>query len=1017
MVARASRGSKRLIAKEQRRLSRIGAATIVILLLWLSTAHPVRAERWSDLTATVFHNYGRDQGLPHPVPTALAQDRDGFIWIGTQGGLARWDGYRFHSYKTNPAVRGSLPDEWIQTLHVDRAGRLWIGGGAGGLARYDAARDRFVAISIGRGQGRFHIGALADDGRGGLWVGSDQGLHHLDPAKGSLRFRPAVMAGAQVRALLRDRRGTLWVGTTTGLAYRPPGSTAFTTIPLAEGAAGVSALFEDASGRIWVGTRRRGLFMTDRVGGPLLPVGTGPALSTASISAISAGRADEIWAGMRGNGIAIISRSTGRVRLIRHDRTVANSLAHNDVWALLRDTAGSLWVGSTGGLSYHPRSTGLISTILASPERVRGLTGTDPIALLPTRGGLWLGYLDGGVDLIDPVRGRIASLRPGRELPPDVVFAMAEGDDGGIYIGTRRGLYRTGRSGQGTRLVRVAGRDPHAGVTALAFDAGILWIGGEDTGLLGMDADSGRLVFGPRDRAKLADGGITSIRRGHGHDLWVGTRNGLYRIDVKTRAVEHLAPDAGDRAALPGRYVVALLIDRQGRLWVGTFGGGLGVMTGRGADGRPRFRRLGLAEGLPHLNVDSLQMDGAGTIWAGTDDGLARIDPVSLAVRAVRQADGSALIDYFASGGATTSAGEALFGAKGGVTIVRPGPLPRWTLQPPLVVTDLRVGGVSVPIACFNRRASIGPLTLTPDSNSLAVEFAALDFTAPERNRYAYKLDGFDKGWTQTDASRRLAIYTNLPPGDYVLRLRGSNRAGVWTERELTLPVRVMPAWYQRLWFQLAVAVLAVLAIMAIVGWRTRYLRDRQADLERQIAERTADLRAANGRLGHLAMTDPLTGCANRRHFMARAEELIAAAQREGTPLSLAILDLDEFKHINDRHGHPGGDAILARTGQTLVEQASPTDLAGRIGGEEFALLMPGTGLAEARRRAERLREAIGANRVDLDGERIAVTTSMGVAKLGRSDDFGRLYARADAALYAAKDAGRNRVEMVPPAE
>ncbi|TAK07390.1 MAG: GGDEF domain-containing protein, partial [Rhizorhabdus sp.] len=163
---------------------------MVILLLWLSTAQSVRAERWRDLTATVFHNYGRDQGLPHPVPTALAQDRDGFIWIGTQGGLARWDGYRFHSYKTNPAVPGSLPDDWIQTLHVDRAGRLWIGGGAGGLARYDAARDRFVAIAIGRGQGRFHIGALADDGRGGLWVGSDQGLYHLDSAKGSLRFQP-----------------------------------------------------------------------------------------------------------------------------------------------------------------------------------------------------------------------------------------------------------------------------------------------------------------------------------------------------------------------------------------------------------------------------------------------------------------------------------------------------------------------------------------------------------------------------------------------------------------------------------------------------------------------------------------------------------------------------------------------------------------------------------------------------------------------------------------------------------
>ncbi|ATE67224.1 GGDEF domain-containing protein [Rhizorhabdus dicambivorans] len=986
-----------------------------MLLGWLllaAGASDAAGPRWSDLAATVFHNYGRDQGLPHPVPTALAQDRDGFIWIGTQGGLARWDGYRFHSYKADPTKPGSLHDDWIQLLHVDRAGRLWVGGGAAGLARYHAARDRFVPVPIGPTEGRIHIGAIADDGRGGLWIGSDDGLRHLDPARGTVR--PTTFPPAPVRALLREARGALWVGTTRGLWRRAAGATAFAPVPLPKGATGVGALFQDGDGRIWVGTLRRGLLVIDPTGTAPRPIGGEAILSTGSVSTISAAGPHEIWAGLRGNGIASVDTATGRVRLIRHDRSVANSLAHNDVWALLRDRAGSLWVGSTGGLSYHPRTAGLISTILASPGQAGGLSASDPLSLLATRDGrLWLGYLDGGVDLVDPAGGRIAALRPGTSLPPDVVFAMAEAEDGSVHIGTRRGLYHADRLGRAARLVTIAGRDPHAAVTALAHDAGILWVGGDDSGLLGVAPATGRVIFRPR----LADGGIAVIRRGKGNDLWIGSRNGLYRLDLATRAVEHIAPDPADAAALPGRFVVALLVDRQGRLWAGTFGGGLGVMTGRGADGRPRFRKIGVAQGLPHANVDSLQMDGAGTIWAGTDDGLARIDPATLAVRALRQADGSALIDYFAGAGATSATGEALFGAKGGVTIVRPGRLPHWTLQPPLVITDLRVGGVSVPVASFNRGTSIGPLTLTPEGNSLAVEFAALDFTAPERNRYAYRLDGFDRDWTETDANRRLAIYTNLPPGDYVLRLRGSNRAGVWAERELSLPVRVMPAWYQRLWFRLAMAVAALLAIVAIVRWRTRYLRDRQADLERQITERTAALRAANDRLGQLAMTDPLTGCANRRHFMARAEELIAAAQRDGQPLSLAILDLDEFKQVNDHHGHPGGDAVLARTGRTILDQAAPGEVAGRIGGEEFALLMPNTGLADARRRAEQLREAIGAGSVEIDGERIAVTTSMGVARLGRGDDFSRLYARADAALYTAKDGGRNRVELVPPAE
>lgn len=987
--------------------------------------HPAdAAPRWAKLVTTVFHNYSRDQGLPHPVPTALAQDRDGFIWIGTQGGLARWDGYRFRAYKANPDVSGSLPDDWVQVLHVDPAGRLWIGGGAGGLARYDAQRDRFVTVPIGSGGGRTHIGAIADDGRGGLWVGTDQGLHHVNPTTGGkARMTPTPIADAPVRALLRDRSGTLWVGTTKGLLRRAPGSAGWTMVTLGHELVSVTTLHEDDNGRVWIGTRRRGLLLIDRPGAQPRMAGEGAILTTGSVSAISPAGPGEIWVGMRGNGVVAIDVATLQTRFIRHNRTVANSLVHDDVWALLRDKAGSLWVGCLGGLSYLPRTSGLISAMLASENSIDGLSAADPQSVLATRDGrVWMGYLDGGVDVIDPAIGRVAALRPSggpqsSTLPPDIVFALAEDQWGGVYIGTRRGLYHSGPTADGVRLVALPGRDPQTSVTALAFDDGVLWVGGDEDGLLGVVPDRagrpGRIVFGSKDNARLTDDGVNVVRRGLGRDLWVGTRNGLYRLDLATHAIEHIAADPTDRRALPGRNVVAMLIDRENRLWVGTFGGGLAMMTGRDATGRWRFRRIDVAQGLPHMNVDSLQMDGSGTIWAGTDDGLARIDPKTLAVRAVRQADGSALVDYYATAGATSAVGEALFGAKGGLTIVRPGPLPRWTLQPPLVVTDLRIGGVALPVARVNQATSATPLTVPSDANSLAVEFAALDYTAPERNRYAYRLDGFDRDWTETDASRRLAIYTNLPPGNYVLRLRGSNRAGVWAERERSLPIQVLPAWYQRLWLKLAGGVLLLLAVAMIVRWRTRYLRRRQGDLEQQIAERTADLRAANERLGHLAQTDPLTGCANRRHFLTLAEERIGAARGGGRPLCLAILDLDEFKAVNDRHGHPGGDAVLEMAGAVLRDQLRPGDAVGRIGGEEFAILMSDTAIADARSFAERLRETIAAARIEIDGLSVGVSASIGVAELCDDEDFGRLYVRADRGLYGAKQGGRNRVETV----
>jgi diguanylate cyclase (GGDEF)-like protein len=989
--------------------------TLVFAFLAVSPARA--AGRWGDLAATVFHTYGRDQGLPHPVPTALAQDHQGFLWIGTQGGLARWDGYRFQAWRANPGVAGSLPDDFVQTLHVDPAGHLWIGTAAGHLAWYDGTRDQFVAVPLGLAAGHIHVGAIVDDGNGGLWIGTDDGLRHLDPVTQTVSaIHAAGLPGGIVLAVLRDRTGALWVGTPNGLVRRAAGASAFVAVPLGNTMAGVSALLQEPNGRIWIGTVQNGLFAIDAPGAAPRPIGDPAAIAPNTVSSLTLAGPHEIWAGLRSIGIIAVDTKTGETRAIRHDRTLPNSLAHDDVWALLTDNAGSIWVGGTGGLGHHlPSPGGVISTVFGALEHPDNLSAADVLSILPTRDGrIWLGYIDGGVDVIDPVRGRVAALRPGQSgLPRESVFAMVEADDGTVYIGTRRGLFASDRAARSARPVLLNGPDPHMAINALLLDAGTLWIGGERDGLWqGQPHGAGSIALKQIDPAKLSNTNITVIVRGKGSDLWVGTRNGLNRIDLASGAIDRIMADPADHEALGGRFVSGILIDRKGRLWVGTFGGGLAMATGHWADGRPIFRRFGLTEGLPHINVDSLAMDGAGTIWAGTDDGLAMIDPANLAIRSITPSDGSVLRDYFVGSRGADAAGEALFGAKGGLAIVRPGILPPWGFKAPIVVTDLRVGGIAQPIGPLNAGGDIAPVILTRDTNSIAVEFAALDFTAPEHNRYAYKLDGFDRDWTETDPNRRLAAYTNLPPGDYVLRLRGSNRDGAWTERDLAIPIRVRAAWHQRNWVRVVVAAFLVWALMALMRWRTRHLHRRQSELEKQIAERTADLQAANERLMLLTRTDTLTGLASRQHFVEGAHEFIALANRHAVPCSLIVLDLDEFKHVNDTWGHPAGDAALAMTGKTLSSLVRVTDLVGRLGGEEFAIAMPHTDIEGAKLLAERLRAAIAAGRVDADGDTVRVTASFGVAELSSQEDFESLYARADAALYSAKERGRNRIEI-----
>jgi streptogramin lyase/signal transduction histidine kinase len=418
---------------------------------------------------------------------------------------------------------------------------------------------------------------------------------------------------------------------------------------------------------------------------------------------------------------------------------------------------------------------------------------------------------------------------------------------GGFFAGTLQGLFHIDDSGGVTRLTILPDK-PDMGVDTLMVLNGILWIGTRNDGLWKYDIGKGR-----KDtravRVGLNDQRILALAADPEGRLWVGTRNGLSLLDPITQQIESILPDPKDPQSLSARQVSSLLNDRGGRLWVSTEGGGIDLLERRDADGRPQFRHFGKAQGIPHLNVDKLLLDNSGKIWASTDDGIASIDPDSFAVRTFRRAEGVAIPTYWINSGAVTEQGDLLFGGVGGLTVIQPDRVTDWTYVPPIVITDLLIGGKSVPPGRFVSGGTTVPIMIAPGANSLAVEFSALDFSAPERNRYAYKLEGFDADWVETDSSRRLASYTNLQPGTYKLRLRGSNRDGVWAETSLDLPIRVLPAWYQTLWFRLALAAGGVLLVVLVVRSRTAYYRRRQEKLERQVERRTVELKTTTDQL------------------------------------------------------------------------------------------------------------------------------------------------------------------------
>ena len=1010
----------------------VHAAIVWLILCFCGGAASAEdTDRWARLADVAFQHVVRDNDLPNSsAPTTIAQDGKGFIWIGSQDGIARWDGYRFRVYKPDLKQAGSLPDNNIHIVFADKAGTLWIGTGAGGLARYDADADRFVTYAAGPdGLSHVTVTGLEDDGVGGLWIGTDGGLDHLDPRTGKithLRREDAANAALpdnQIGALLRDRSGNLWVGTAKGLVRRAAGTAGFSPVhlPTLNGDAPfIRHIFEDSRGRIWVATMHHGAFVIDPADGAVQPIlethAQDRSLQTEGINTIAEVRPGEIWLGTYFQGIVVVDTATLRTHRIVHDATLPGSLPDDEVWALLRDRSGITWIGSGRGLSRYAPEQSAISIVFGESSRRDSLSEDAVLSVRAMPDGpVWLGLARKGLDIVDPTGVRTWHLDPDPShletaLPQKYVWDFALGAHGEVFIATARGLYRSDRTGGHLSRLHVPGQDPTSHIVALLMDQDRLWVGSRDGLWYFNPYNLGRSGLASPFIGPLTDKRVRTLALAPDKTLWVGTENGLNHLDLASGKIEGILPEPANPTGLTGGYIASLLVDGRGRLWVGVSGGGINILTGRDARGRPQFRRLGLDEGLPNLNINKLVADAAGRIWASTDDGISVIDPGTFAVRTLGRAEGLAITTYWVGAGDLTPQGEVLFGGVGGLTIVRPGQFMPWTYDPPVVITDIRVGDTTVAANRFNgSQPQAGERLIVPPGDSLSVEFSALDFSAPERNRYSYRLEGFDKGWVRVDPARRTANYTNLPPGNYTLHLRGSNRNGVWSSHERSLFVRVLPAWYETIWFRLGLGLVGLGAVIAIVQGRTVLLRKRQHELEALIEQRTSELVKSQLQLEQLAYFDVLTDLPNRRLFTDDFRKLLALARREKRGFALLLIDLDRFKQINDTLGHDAGDALLIETANLLRGVLRDSDTLARLGGDEFAIL-----LVEAHDEAsinvvcERIVSSFIAP-VKFKTDEIKTSPSIGVAIYPQDGDTQEsLYKSADLALYAAKAAGRN---------
>ncbi len=815
------------------------------------------ATHWSDIAALDepgFASIGDSESIPDGVVSALVEDHAGMIWIGSPAGLIRYDGYRFRFHVHDDADPRSISGNFVRSLLLAHDARIWIGTEADGLSVYDPVQERFESFAHDPAQpegiAAGAVTALAETPDGAVWIGQrGGGLSRLDPRTRQFRHFHAAAGSEQapnddrVQALLVDRSGDLWVGTRDGLVRLRAGEDRFEPVRFEAGVADVLAgktvwcLFEARDGRIWVGTQQGDLALVDPRDARASPLVQSDAEGDPLATVYTAVQplAQEVWLG-RTSGIEVRAADDGRLlRRLRHDPARSMSLASNEVRALLLDRAQLVWVGGYGG-GVQRHDPNRRSLRVRRNESGHGGVFADPnvrSVLELADGRILAGTQENGVAIFDAGLRLVGAFRaaPGRPdaLQGGRVGGMAQTADGTIWIGTDSGLYRSGAqqdrferfaTGKGRTRRLLAGRD------------GEVWIATED-GLYRKPADAADVLRISGPDGELVGGDVNALVQADDGRIWVGTEKGIYVTTSASHDMQRLAVAADARLA--HSTVLGLMFDRDGSLWVDT---AIGLHRLRDPAQAPaRFERVSeqLGIGGRPFGANLLQ-DAAGRIW--THEFVH--DPASGAIHELTRADGVDFGTGWFRADAKTRDGRLLFGGSKGLLVVDPAGFSAWDYAPPVVATELKVDGRAQPLG----EPSQG-LTLAPEQRGFSVEFAALDLSAPERNRYAYRLDGFDSGWTDTDANYRVATYSNLWPGEYRMRIRGSNRSGSFSPQELAFPVRVLPAFWQTWWFALLVAFAAMALVASGFRSRTARIRRKAEELQQLVDGRTAELRAA----------------------------------------------------------------------------------------------------------------------------------------------------------------------------
>jgi len=943
----------------------------------------------------------RADGLVSLSVSSIQQDKYGFMWFGSQGGLNRYDGVKTEVFTHDPFDKNTIANDLVQTIYYDEENNIMWVGTYSGLSGLNIDTREVVHYQKDNNNPEKTLSnnivvSITKDNKNNLWVGTMDGLNKIDLTNSSITH--IKTENSTIRSLLFDTNNTLWIGTLGGLNYIDDiDNNIVKKTPMDFPSQYFMAITESEPGKLILGLWGYGLveYWPEKNIKKQYPV---PDNKIYTVLESSDGT---LWAGSWGGGLWSKPMNGEAVWF---ENSENSELSNSVIYALFQDKGGIVWVGTNGGGVHYlsPRRNNYRFIGNDSINNLKVAQGKIDVVYKDSQDFMYISVYGAGLYILKNNQLHLLKHSDSEEsLLDNIVNSVFEDSNNNLWVASNGGLQLLNRSDltfKNWSQIHPQNKLSHDIITFITEDSKKnLWIGtyGEGINIYNSNTDSLKVLKNtPDDINSLSDNIIYYIYETSMSDIWIGTNNGLNLYNPVNSSFKTYFHDSNNSNSLTGNNIRAINEDFEGNLWIGTYSAGINKKE----KNNDIFSHYTTKSGLSSNNILSIIVSDDNRVWLGTRSGINIISEIENKIDIIDERDGLFGV-LFNIGHYKDRDGSLFFGGTHGVTKINSHKMYVNSHKPDVHITNIAVMGKDLPKKSLVLDGQ--KIKISYKTNFFRLEFIGLDYESPNRNSYEYKMEGFDKDWIKNN-NRTYANYTNLKPGEYEFKVKASNNDQIWSDGGASIFIKILSPWYLTWWAFLLYFAFTIFTLYILWKWRESHLI---AEQNKKLEYTNNLLEKANCELEQLTIRDNLTGLYNRRYFDNNLPIEVFRAIRTNSPISVLMIDIDDFKIYNDNFGHLMGDKVLKIIADTLQISASrTTDFITRFGGEEFVIVLLNTDIVGANLVASNIHSV-------LKDKKESLTVSIGVhTEIPNTNcDPLDLVKKADDTLYKAKKSGKNK--------